>query len=110
MGLEPMTTATQQQKDVKKYVITYFCILIIAALQFLIAYFNAGGADLWSQLLFLAIAEAILAILFFMHLWFENRGLLWSIVLVTVFVLITLQYSWTDSFRQLLGAPWSQWK
>ena len=50
-----------------------------------------------------------LAILFFMHLWMENRGLLWFVVIFTVFVLLAMQYGWTDSFRELLGAPWSSY-
>ena|ERR1700758_3434924 len=103
-----MSTARGSQKDMKKYVITYCCIVLIAALQFIVAYFDAGSPQLWSRLLFLAIVEAVLAVLFFMHLGMENRGLLWSIVVVTLFVLITMQYGWTDSFRLVSGVPWAK--
>jgi cytochrome c oxidase subunit IV len=102
-----MTTIERPQKAMTKYVVTYGCILVVATLQFIITYLYAGAPELWSRLLFLAIVEAILAVLFFMHLWMENRRLLWSVVLVMLFLLITLQYGWTDSFRVLHGVPWS---
>ena len=28
--------------------------------------------------------------------------------IITIFVLLAMQYGWTDSFRILDGAPWSQ--
>jgi len=52
--------------------------------------------------------EAGLALLFFMHLWAENRGLLWFVVVFTVFVLLAMQYGWTDSFRLSGGVPWAK--
>jgi hypothetical protein len=39
-----------------------------------------------------------LALLFFMHLW-ENRGLMWFVLIFTVAVILGMQYGWTDSFR-----------
>jgi cytochrome c oxidase subunit IV len=102
-----MTTIEKPEKAMTKYVVTYCCILVVAALQFILAYFSAGSRELWSRLLFLAIVEAFLAVLFFMHLWMENRKLLWAVVLVMVFLLVSLQWSWSDSFRELHGAPWS---
>ncbi len=102
-----MTVAEKPQGKMTKYVATYVCILVVAALQFIVAYFFAGSPELWSRLLFLAIVEAVLAVLFFMHLWMENRGLLWSVALVMLFLLITMQYGWTDSFRDLRGVPWA---
>jgi cytochrome c oxidase subunit IV len=89
------------------YVITYFCILLIAAIQFVFTYYNADNPELWKRLLLLAIVEGILAVLFFMHLWMESRRLLFAVILVVVFVLISLQWSWPDSFRILRDKPWS---
>jgi len=54
-----------------------------------------------------AVVEAALALLFFMHLA-ENRGLLWFVVVFTVSVLLTMQYGWTDAFRLSAGAPWAK--
>ena len=90
-----------------KYVVVYVCILAIAALQFVIAYSNITGPQMFTRMLILAIIEAALALLFFMHLS-DSRGLLWFVVIFTVFVLLTLQYGWTDSFRLSGGVPWAK--
>jgi hypothetical protein len=47
------------------------------------------------------------ALLFFMHLS-DNRGLLWFVVIFTVFVLLAMQYGWTDSFPLSGGVPWAK--
>jgi caa(3)-type oxidase subunit IV len=102
-----MAMAEGHKSSAGKYVVVYVCILAIAALQFVIAYSNIGASQMFTRMLFLAIIEAALALLFFMHLS-DNRGLLWFVVIFTVFVLLTLQYGWTDSFRALGGAPWAK--
>jgi caa(3)-type oxidase subunit IV len=102
-----MALAEQQRSTTKKYVVVYFCILAIAALQFVIAYSNIRPSQMLARMLVLAVVEAALALLFFMHLS-ENHGLLWFVSIVTVFVLLAMQYGWTDSFRALLGVPWAK--
>jgi cytochrome c oxidase subunit IV len=103
-----MTTATGRESGFGKYVVIYVCILAIAGLQFVVAYSNIDGSQMLARMLVLALIEAGLAILFFMHLWMENRGLLWFVVIFTVFVLLAMQYGWTDSFRLAGGAPWAK--
>jgi cytochrome c oxidase subunit IV len=93
-----------------KYIAIYLCILVIAALQFAIAYQHIGTAEKFERMFFLALVEAGLAILFFMHLWAERRGFLLFVVLFTGFVLVAMQYSWTDSYRMEMGAPNSNYK
>lgn len=88
------------------YVITYFAILIVAGIQFVFTFYNYGSPRLWDRLLFLALIEAVLAVFFFMHLWMESRRLLFAVILVMIFVLISLQWSWPDSFRILRDTPW----
>jgi len=90
-----------QTRGVGRYVLVYFCILIIAALQFMVAYSNLSAYEMLLRLLPLATFEAILAVLFFMHLWTEKRWFVVSVIVVTLFVLASLQYPWTDSFRLL---------
>jgi len=102
-----MTTAAGKQNGIGKYVVIYICILAIAALQFVVAYSNITPSQMFARTLFLAIIEAALALLFFMHLS-HNRGLLGFVVIFTVFVLLTLQYGWTDSFRLSGGIPWAR--
>jgi caa(3)-type oxidase subunit IV len=90
-----------------KDLIVYLCILALAAIQFVIAYQNIDGSQMFVRMLIVAVIEAGLALLFFMHLS-ENRGLLWFVGIFTVFVLLAMQYGWTDSFRLSGGAPWAK--
>jgi len=102
-----MAMAEGHKSNVGKYVVVYVCILAIAGLQFVIAYSQITPGQMFERMLFLALVEATLALLFFMHLA-DNHGLLWFFVIFTVFVLLAMQYGWTDSFRQFVGyAPWS---
>src|SRR5580704_13134483 len=100
-----MATADGQKSRTGKDVVVYFCILAIAAVQFVIAYSNITTEQMFARMLLLAIIEAALALLFFMHLA-DNRGLKWFVVIFTVAVVLGMQYGWTDSFRLLDGAPW----
>lgn len=102
-----MAMAEGHKSSAGKYVVIYLCILAIAALQFVIAYSNISGQQMLTRMLFLAIIEAALALLFFMHLS-DNRGLLWFVVIFTVAVVLGMQYGWTDSFRLLGGVPWAK--
>jgi heme/copper-type cytochrome/quinol oxidase subunit 4 len=103
-----MTTAEQHKSSgMGKDLVVYFCILALAAIQFVIAYQSIDPSQMFVRMLSVAVIEAALALLFFMHLW-ENRGLLWFVVIFTVFVLLTLQYSWTDAFRLSNGVPWAR--
>jgi caa(3)-type oxidase subunit IV len=99
--------AEEHNTSTGKYVVVYICILAIAALQFVIAYSNVTGPQMFTRMLILAIIEAALALLFFMHLS-ENSGLMWFVVIFTVSVILGMQYGWTDSFRLLGGAPWAK--
>ncbi|HXY10188.1 MAG TPA: cytochrome C oxidase subunit IV family protein [Terriglobales bacterium] len=91
-----------------KYLVIYACILVLAALQFVIAYAQIDATTMFVRMLFVAIAEAGLALLFFMHLWAEKRGFMLFVFIFTVFVLLAMQYGWTDSHRMQVGAPYSQ--
>jgi heme/copper-type cytochrome/quinol oxidase subunit 4 len=79
----------------------------LAAIQFVIAYQNISAAQMFVRMLAVAVIEAGLALLFFMHLS-ENRGLRWFVLIFTVAVLLGMQYGWTDSFRLIDGVPWAK--
>jgi heme/copper-type cytochrome/quinol oxidase subunit 4 len=92
--------------DFTKDVVIYFCLLALAAIQFVIAYQNIPSTQMFLRMLIVAVVEATLALLFFMHLW-DNRGLRWFVLIFTVAVLLGMQYGWTDSYRILNGVPWA---
>jgi caa(3)-type oxidase subunit IV len=104
-GHEP---AARYSDTLPKYIGIYFCLLVLAALQFFIAYTHTDATVMFVRMLPVAMVEAGLALLFFMHLWAEKRGFAQFVLIITVFVLLAMQYGWTDSYRMDLGAPYSQ--
>ena len=104
------TTAVKAQKSggMTKDLIVYVCLLVLAGLQFVIAYQNIDASQMFVRMLAVACVEAGLAELFFMHLWSEKRAFLLFVVIFTVSVLLGMQYGWTDSTRMVVGAPFSK--
>jgi caa(3)-type oxidase subunit IV len=102
-----MASETHTSGGIGKDVAVYVCILALAAIQFVIAYQNIDATQMLVRMLVIALIEAGLALLFFMHL-VDNKGLLWFVGIFTVFVLLALQYGWTDSFRLSGGVPWAK--
>ena len=97
-----MTTVTgKTAENLGKYLVVYFCIMALAGLQFIIAFQDLGARQMFHRMFVVALAEAGLAVLFFMHLWSEKRGFVLFVLLFTIFVLISMQFSWSDSFRLL---------
>ncbi len=93
---------TAQTSGMKKYVAVYFVLLVLTALQFFIGYQNAEGTQLVVRFLTFAVMETILVMLFFMNLGTETPGFIKFFVYFMAFVLATINYGWTDSFRLLL--------
>lgn len=89
-----------------KDAVVYIVLLALAAMQFVIAYQNITPSQMFVRMLIVAIIEATLALLFFMHLA-DNRGLRWFVMILTVAVILGLQYGWSDAFRMTNGVPWS---
>jgi cytochrome c oxidase subunit IV len=91
--------AGQKREGIGKYLVVYLCILALASLQFVIAYQNIHAGQMFRRMLSVALIEAGMAVMFFMHLWSEKRGFLVFVVAFAVFVLVSMQFGWTDSFR-----------
>ncbi len=103
-----MTTAeAHKDSGMGKDLIVYVCLLALAGIQFFIAYQDITASQMFVRMLTVAIVEAGLALLFFMHLS-ENSGLKWFVVLFTVLVILGMQYGWTDAFRLTDGVPWAK--
>jgi heme/copper-type cytochrome/quinol oxidase subunit 4 len=103
------TADTHKTGGLGKDVIVYICMLVLAAIQFVIGLQSIDGHQMFARMLIVGVIEAGLALLFFMRLW-DNRGLRWFVLIFTVAVLLGLQYGWTDSYRIIDGVPWSQVK
>jgi cytochrome c oxidase subunit IV len=104
-----MTTGEEHKSGgIGKDLTVYLCLLALAGFQFVIAYQHIDASQMFVRMLAVAIVEAVLAVMFFMHLWAEKRGFLLFVAVFTISVLLTMQYGWTDSFRMLVGAPFSK--
>jgi cytochrome c oxidase subunit IV len=103
-----MTTAEDYKSNgIGKDLAIYVCLLVLAGLQFVIAYQNIDASQMLRRMLVVAGIEAGLAALFFMHLWKEKRVFLLFVAIFTISVLLGMQYGWTDSSRMVVGAPFS---
>ncbi|MHB8216639.1 MAG: cytochrome C oxidase subunit IV family protein [Candidatus Sulfotelmatobacter sp.] len=102
-----MTTAeTHKSNGMGKDIAVYVGMLVLAGVQFFIAYQNISVQQIFERMLIVALIEAGLALLFFMHLS-ENRGLRWFVLIFTVAVILGMQYGWSDSYRLTNGVPWA---
>jgi heme/copper-type cytochrome/quinol oxidase subunit 4 len=100
-------TQTHKTGGIGKDLTVYILLLILAALQFVIAYQNISASRMFVRMLAVAVIEGGIALLFFMHLS-ANRGLRWFVLIFTVAVLLGMQYGWTDSYRLIDGVPWAK--
>jgi len=107
--METRTSNAHAAESMGKYFVTYVVILALAGLNFVIAYSHADRRSIFVSMLMVALIEAVLGLLFFMHLASEKRGLLWFVIIFTGAVIFGMQYGWTDSTRMEVGhAPYSQ--
>jgi caa(3)-type oxidase subunit IV len=97
--------AASYTDKLSKYLIVYVAILVLAGLQFVIAYQHVDVGTMIFRMFAIAFLEAGLAVVFFMHLGSENRVFVTWVALVTLFVFAALQYSWTDSYRMERDSP-----
>jgi len=81
------------------YVWVWIGLLIIAGLEVLLTYQGLSTGTLLAVLLILAVCEAGIALMYFMHLKYERSTLFWSLIPVTIFVLFLMNHFWADAFR-----------
>jgi heme/copper-type cytochrome/quinol oxidase subunit 4 len=100
-------STSEKSGGMGKDIVIYLCLLAMAGLQIVLAYTGAPGEGLFTRLLIVACVQAAVAVLFFMHLSSERRSLVVFVAVFTLFVLLTMQYGWTDSFRMMNGVPFA---
>ncbi len=96
-----METTGREGGGLRTYVVVYVCLLALAGVQIALAYSHAAGSQLFLRMLSVALVQAGLALMFFMHLRSERRSLLLSLGISTIFVLAMMNMIWSDSFRLL---------
>jgi caa(3)-type oxidase subunit IV len=87
------------------YVAVWIGLLLIVAVEVALTYAHLPAGTLLAGLLALAIVEAALGVMFFMHLRYERRALFWSLIPGLIFVLLMLNQVWPDAYRLLSLHP-----
>ncbi len=100
-----MTTTGKVTSTLKTDMIVYGCILTLSGLQVVLAYQHTQGTQLMVRMLAVAVIQAGLGVMYFMHLRDERRNLLLALIPATVFVLLMMNMIWSDSFRLLHMRP-----
>jgi len=85
--------------------LAYAGILALAVIQVVVA--MALGPSLW-RMLILALIQAYLAAMFFMHLRDEKPTLRLALIPATLFVLVMMNMVWADSFRLIHMRPFAK--
>jgi cytochrome c oxidase subunit IV len=82
----------------KLYLTVFAGLLLIVGLEVVLTYLRLPPQILLFALLALALTEAGLALMFFMHLKYERR-LFWSLIPALIFVFIMMNQFWSDANR-----------
>jgi heme/copper-type cytochrome/quinol oxidase subunit 4 len=86
---------------VKRYVIVWLGLLAIVAVEVAVTLARPPAKLLLAGLLLLALIEAGLGLLYFMHLKYERRSFMWSVILAVVIAVVLMDHFWLDAFRLL---------
>ncbi|OLE61009.1 MAG: hypothetical protein AUG10_03075 [Gemmatimonadetes bacterium 13_1_20CM_2_70_10] len=90
------------------YVTVWIGLLVIVAAEVAATYAHLTVGVQLAVLLALAVLEAGIALLYFMHLKYERPSLFWSLIPALVVVLVLMDHFWPDAVRllhQRLPAP-----
>lgn len=103
-----MSTPTQANDSLKTDLVVYLCILALSGVQVVMAYQHAEGTQLLVRMLAVAVIQAGLAVMYFMHLRSEQRNLRLALIPATIFVMLMMNMIWSDSFRLLRMNPFGK--
>jgi len=85
----------------KRYVVVWVALLAIVAVEVVVTLAHPPTGLLLAGLLLLALIEAGLGLLYFMHLKYERRSFMWSVILAVVIAIVLMDHFWLDAFRLL---------
>jgi len=83
----------------QSYVLVWIGLILIVGVEVFLTYERLSSATLLASLLVLALIEAALAVMYFMHLKYERPALFWSLIPYLVFALVMMDHFWPDALR-----------
>jgi caa(3)-type oxidase subunit IV len=98
-GKEMPAMESASSPGMRVYVLVWVGLLLIVAVEVAMTYFRPWSGVLVARLLVLAVLEAALGLMYFMHLRYERPLLFWSLIPVLLFVLLMMNQFWTDAHR-----------
>jgi len=103
-----MSAPRNVKDNLKTDIVVYFVILALFGVQIALAYQNTQGAQLLVRMLAIALIQAGLGVMYFMHLRDERRNLRLALIPATIFVMLMMNMIWSDSFRLLRMRPFAK--
>lgn len=94
-------TETNHEPGMKEYIAIWVGLLCIVGIETFLTSMNLSTHGLLAALLILAVIEAGIALLYFMHLRYEKPNLFWSLVPAVIFVLFMMNHIWPDAYRMV---------
>jgi cytochrome c oxidase subunit 4 len=94
-----VSATTNPSPGMRFYVVLWAGLLGIVIVEVLLTYAGLRPLTLTISLVTLAVIEAGVALMYFMHLKYERRLLFWSLIPALVFVLVMFDHFWPDAFR-----------
>jgi cytochrome c oxidase subunit IV len=100
-------TATEStpQPGMRLYVMVWLGLVLIVAVEVALTMAHLPTNTLLAALLSLAVLEAGLGVMYFMHMKYERPVLFWSLIPSLVFVLVMMNHLWPDAHRLLRMKP-----
>jgi cytochrome c oxidase subunit IV len=89
----------------KLFLYIWFWLLALTGVEVYLAYIHLGVKLMLTLLMGLSIVKATLIISYFMHLRFERRSLVLTLMPAMVMVIVLLFLMFPDSFRLLRMRP-----
>jgi len=98
-------TESTQQPGMRLYVTVWIGLVLIVAVEVALTMAHLPTNTLLAALLSLAVLEAGLGVMYFMHMKYERPVLFWSLIPTLVFVLVMMNHLWPDAHRLLRMQP-----
>jgi cytochrome c oxidase subunit IV len=92
-------TPSPSAPSMRLYVVVWSGLLLIVGVEVALTYAHLPTQTLLFALLTLALVEAGLGVMYFMHLRYERRSLFWSLIPALIFVLAMMNQFWSDAHR-----------
>ena len=99
------TSESTPHPGMRLYIAVWIGLILIVAVEVALTYAHLPTRTLFAALLSLAVLEAGLGVMYFMHLKYERRALFWSLIPVVVVVLVLMNHLWPDAYRLLRLQP-----